>query len=103
MRQTRNTEMSVDENQPASPGDIVEIIWDCDVKELKFLVVECPPERLNEQRNDCVWVIYVGSDIQIPRHWYKIVKRNVPVSQDTKDVDEHLKRQRDDNLASIFR
>jgi len=87
----------------AKPGDIIEVTWqDEHWLGKKFMVIECPagPKKagIGIQPGNAWFMSETGSEQYFQLGYYKIVKLVVP----HRDVDTFLKRQLNDNLASIF-
>jgi hypothetical protein len=87
-------------DRDAQPGDVIEITVPGHSRYGKrFEVIECPGEH--KKMSGDAWFNTDGYPCYARIGNYLIVTEQ-PSSQDTKGVDESLKRQRDANLGSVF-
>lgn len=93
------------DDQYAKPGDVVEVTWDDqEWKGLRYEVIEYPPEGTAESRPGDAWGRRKKNNTPfvIREGYYTIVERANPLTAQSKDVDESLKRQLNDNLRGLF-
>ncbi len=92
------------DNQHAKPGDTIEITWYDEFwcgQRLK--VVERPSDKMNGCQPGDAWFISKNGHTKFfGVENYTIVESGRSSPESVEDVDASLKRQRDDNLRSIF-
>jgi hypothetical protein len=91
------------DDQYAKPGDVIEITCHhSDLKGQRITVMECPQKYQDTCLIEGAWHNTRGHPTYFSVGDYVIIKRaNSPVAQNV-DVDKSLKRQRDDQLRSLF-